>query len=61
MMNELTHTRHWLDRIGNTFTVIIMLPVFIIVGIGVIGYWLIKLPFWWMSRKLRTINRDNKI
>ena len=60
-MEVKEYTTHWLDIVGNTFTVIIMLPLFITIALLVGAYWLIKLPFWWMSRKWRTINRDNKI
>jgi hypothetical protein len=54
-MMELTveYTKSALDWIGNIFTVLIMLPIAIVFAILLGLYFLIRLPFWWLNRKIR--------
>jgi hypothetical protein len=62
---EQNHTKHWLDWIGNTTTVFMLLPVALI-GVIIVGlYFVCKFPIWWLYGKWRgykrkSINRDNK-
>lgn len=62
---EQNHTKHWLDWIGNTTTVFMLLPVALI-GVIIVGlYFVCKFPIWWLNGKWRgykrkSINRDNK-
>jgi hypothetical protein len=39
--------------IGNLFALIMMLPVVLIGMSCLLMYWSVKLPFWYLSRKMR--------
>ena len=64
-MEEKEYTKSHLDWIGDTFTVLIMLPVAFIGAILIFLYFVCKLPIWclmrkWKGLKSSSINRDTK-
>ena len=48
---EGNHTKSALDWIGDTFTVLIMLPVALIIAVLVGIYFGLKFPIWWLMSK----------
>ena len=50
---EENHTKSVLDWIGDTTTVIMLLPVAILMSVLLFVYFSIKLPIWWLMRKIK--------
>jgi hypothetical protein len=42
-----------MKRIGDILTSMLILPILLLVGVGVIGYFAIRFPIWYFENKLR--------